>query len=55
MNYTTLNNQETKLPEGTYRLRKGETSTPAIVRDGKVRLLLQGALLDGKVSYKRLG
>ena len=54
MHYTTISNSETKLPEGTYRVRKGEVTSPAIVREGKIRFLLQGIILDGKISYRKL-
>lgn len=54
MHYTTISNSETKLPEGTYRVKKGEVTSPAIVREGKIRFLLQGIILDGKISYRKL-
>ena len=54
MHYTTISNSEIKLPEGTYRVRKGEVTSPAIVREGKIRFLLSGIILEGKISYRKL-
>ena len=54
MTFTTLNNTETKLPDGTYRIRKGDITSPAIVREGVIKFLLKGVELDGKISYRKL-
>jgi hypothetical protein len=55
MTFTTLlPNSETKLEEGTYRIKKGDVSSPAIVRGGKIRFLLSETNLEGKVSYRKL-
>lgn len=55
MNFTTLlPNQETKLPNGTYRITKGSVTSPAVVDDCKIRFLLKDTLLEGKCQYKKL-
>lgn len=55
MTFTTLlPNSETKLEEGTYRIKKGEVSTPAIVRDGRIKFLLKDVCLEGKCQYRKL-
>lgn len=55
MTFTTLlPNNETKLEEGTYRIKKGEVSTPATVTNGKILFLLKDVMLDGKCQYKKL-
>jgi len=54
MNFTTLSNGETKLSDGTYRVKKGDLVSPATVSEGRIRFLLNGVTLDGKVSYKKM-
>jgi hypothetical protein len=53
MTYTTIQNNETKLADGTYRLTKSGITSPALVRNGMVLFLTKGVILDGKTQYKK--
>jgi len=54
MTFTTITDNTTKLPDGTYRLAKAKVVSLATVIEGKVKLLAKGIALDGKVQYKKL-
>ena len=54
MTFTTITNNTTTLPDGTYRLSKAKIVSPATIIEGKVMLLAKGIALEGKVQYKKL-
>jgi hypothetical protein len=54
MTFTTITNNITTLPDGTYRLAKAKVVSPATIFEGKVKMLVKGIALEGKVQYKKL-
>jgi len=54
MTFTTITNNITTLPDGTYRIAKAKVVSPATIFEGKVKMLAKGIALEGKVQYKKL-
>lgn len=54
MTFTTISNNKSNLPDGTYRLTKGSVTSPATIVENAVKVLTKGVLFDGKTQYKKL-